>query len=52
MQIDCMYAKSGALQRHDCITAINNARSAGAGIEKSVLWSSESMQISFQQKTD
>ena len=52
MQIDFMYAKSGALQRRHCITTINNARSVGAGIDNHVSKSSESMQISFQQKTD
>lgn len=36
MQINCTVAKSGALQRHYCITAINNARSARPGIAKSV----------------
>lgn len=33
IQIDLMYAKSGAIQRHFCIMTINNARSVGAGID-------------------
>lgn len=37
MQIDFMYAKSGALQRRYCITTINNARSVGAGIDNCVM---------------
>lgn len=37
MQIDFMYAKSGALQRCYCITTTNNARSIGAGIDNCVV---------------
>lgn len=33
IQIDLMYAKSSAIQRHFCIMTINNARSVGAGID-------------------
>lgn len=36
IQIDLMYAKSGALQRRHCIMTINNARSVGAGVDNCV----------------
>lgn len=50
MQIDFMYAKSGALQRRHSITTINNARSVGAGTGNCVPWSSESIHISISNK--